>query len=72
MKKLLCVILALLVTACECDGNSRDPMTNEQIIEQTKMCNEAGLDAETLHAGLSDQTTHVQCKPRQLLEDKPE
>lgn len=77
---LLAVALAVLVTACGdgCKSNSGQvqeqkqdkddacghPMTNAQIIEETKTCYDAGLDAEPLHCGDDYQTVIVQCKPR--------
>lgn len=75
---LVAFLLALIVTACgegsckaytdrvneQQDNACGHYLTNAQIIEETKLCNEAGLDAESLHCGDDHQTVIVQCKPR--------
>ena len=74
---LLAVALAVVITACgdscksysdrvqeQADDSCKHFMTNAQIIEETKTCNDAGLDAESLHCGDDHQTVIVQCKPR--------
>ena len=77
---LLAIALVAVITACGdgCKSNSdrvqeqkqeKDdacghPMSNAQIIEETKTCYNAGLDAEPLHCGDDYQTVIVQCKPR--------
>lgn len=38
-------------------------MTNEQIIAETKLCEDAGLTASALHCGDDYTTTSIQCEP---------
>lgn len=79
---LLAFALAMALTACgdgckaykdrvqqqeaQEDNSCKQFMTNAQIIDETKTCNDAGLDAEALHCGDDHQTVLVQCKPRSL------
>jgi hypothetical protein len=54
MKKILSLILPLLVlTGCG--------LTNQEIIEQTKQCEEAGFYAEEINTGLGIDIGKIQC-----------
>lgn len=74
---LVAVALAVVITACgdsckaytdkvesQQDTACGNYMNNTQIIEETKNCYDAGLDAEPLHCGDDFKTTSIQCKPR--------
>lgn len=75
---LIALVLALTVTGCDCGKKKQQTqpavttdtpcgnyMTNEQIIEETRKCEDAGLDAQALHCGNEDhKTTSIQCEPR--------
>lgn len=41
-------------------------LTNDEIIATTQKCNQAGLDAVSLHCGDDYQTVIVECRPRPL------
>lgn len=79
--KLLVLVLVLLVGLSSCckkpespaqkvkSGCENDPvMTNAEIINETKVCESSGLDAEALHCGDDFKTTIIQCKPREKKE----
>lgn len=40
-------------------------LTNEQIIAETKKCEDAGLDATTIYNGFNYKVWEVICKPKQ-------
>ena len=70
---ILAFVLALVLSSCgECSkGKVKDNkdtpcgnyMTNEQIITETKVCEDAGLSASALHCGNDHTTTRIQCEP---------
>lgn len=74
---LLAVALTLTLAACDCDKKKTvavdtpttdtpcgvNYMTNEQIIAETKLCEDAGLTASALHCGDDYKTTSIQCEP---------
>lgn len=51
------IVLALSMTLAGCSG-----MTNEEIVEATKYCNDNGLDSYTVMNGWTFETTKVICK----------
>lgn len=57
MKFLLFALL--LLTSC----NFPSPMTNDQIITETKKCRDAGLEARPLYTN-DDQIVKIQCMPK--------
>lgn len=77
MNKHILLALALAVTLAACDCNKKKTvaqpaadtpcgvnyMTNEQIIAETKLCEDAGLTASALHCGDDYKTTSIQCEP---------
>jgi hypothetical protein len=56
--------LAVLVFAAALFGCTPTPMTNQEIVEQVKLCRDNGLDSEVVTSG-EDWTTivHIQCRP---------
>ena len=56
MKYLL--ITLLLVAGC------MEPISNDEIISETKKCEDAGMDATVYHNGLTLQPERVECVPR--------
>jgi len=58
MKKTLTVLtLALFLGAC------RETMPNDEIIAETKKCEEAGMQAVPLFSGFT--LTRIQCRPKE-------
>lgn len=41
------------------------PLTNEEIIRDTKMCIDAGLGAQSYHCGDNPFTVYIECTPTQ-------
>lgn len=39
------------------------PLTNEEIIRDTKYCTDAGLGAQAYHCGDNPFTVHIECTP---------
>lgn len=56
-----CVLLLALALA----GCGDPPMTNEQIIQQTKLCEDAGMRARQALRILDEAVVRVQCAPKE-------
>lgn len=41
------------------------PMSNEQVIKQTKLCEQAGMKPERIQNGFTYETVHIQCAPKE-------
>jgi uncharacterized lipoprotein YajG len=64
MNKLLILAAVVMLTACG-KRVEEHPLTNDQIIAETKRCEAAGLDAASLRSGGFDNRTYrVECSPR--------
>lgn len=79
MNKQILLALALAVTLTACGDSCKaytdkvkattdtpcgvNHMTNDEIIAETKLCEDAGLTASALHCGDDHKTTSIQCEP---------
>lgn len=67
MKKIL-IILGLMFLAAGCDNNGQTYMSNTEIIQATKNCQDAGLGTQINYwgknSGYDGQIYNVQCKPK--------
>jgi uncharacterized lipoprotein YajG len=57
MKKLIVLVAALMLFGCA-------KMSNQEIINQTKFCEENGLEAKVLVNGWTNEIVKVQCFPK--------
>lgn len=53
-------LLALVLAGC-----LPIPLTNEQIIAETKKCEAAGLRAVALFSGFDSRTRRIECRPNE-------
>ena len=56
----LALLALLLLTACE------KPLSNEEIVKQTKICTDAGLRAAAWHENAlhENNITRIECQPK--------
>jgi len=57
MKKVI-IILVLLLSACT------PTMSNDEIIKETKKCEDAGLKAQTIYNGVTGEVRYIRCMPK--------
>lgn len=51
------IVLMILLSGCA------PALSNEEIIKQTKLCEEAGMKAVSLSTAMDDSTRRIECRP---------
>lgn len=59
MKSIVLIILMLTIAGC-----SISTMTNEEVVRQKKICDDAGMDTDVVQNGFTYAVTRVVCIPK--------
>lgn len=64
------ILVVVILTATLFLAGCGAGMTNEQIITETKKCEEAGLRPKPLYIGIGTEIGRIQCIPHNILRDR--
>lgn len=63
MKISLCIAALFLLAGC--DGHQHPPLTNDEIIAETKKCEDADMRAVYFSSMVDGTTRRIECGPRE-------